>query len=112
VTILTLAIVSILTGLVLWMLARTEPSHNPPPTASPPPKRSTADIVGIIFILAIGLQTTLLVGAIVGLSSFSCSGGFMGESCSGGSPLLGLLAGGTVAAFFGFLAWSAGRSGH
>lgn len=40
---------------------------------------------GAFVIFVVGLLLAALMGAAAGLSSFSCSGGAIGEGCSGGS---------------------------
>jgi hypothetical protein len=50
-------------------------------------KREDMDMraFGAFVIFVVGLVLAALMGAAAGLSSFSCSGGAIGEGCSGGS---------------------------
>jgi hypothetical protein len=48
-------------------------------------------VAGAVLIVLIGLPISLLAGALAGLSSFSCSGGVMGEGCGGGSWLAAII---------------------
>jgi len=54
-----------------------------PPTPSRSQRRGGC--WGAALILLFGLPLVFVLGAGAGLSSFSCSGGYLGEGCSGGS---------------------------
>ena len=60
-------------------------------------------------LLSLSIPLAVVAGIGVGLSGFSCSGGVIGEGCSGGAPLAGLAVGGGILAAAGWLAWFIAR---
>ena len=61
----------------------------------------------VIFAVASLLAVVVIVA--VAASGFSCSGGVIGEGCSSGSPVPGLIVGGLMFAVTLVLAWWVGR---
>ena len=67
---------------------------------------------GAFAILVIGLLFAALFGAAAGLSSFSCSGGVIGEGCSGGSWPLAVIVFAVVAVPVVLMAYAVAVSGR
>lgn len=70
---------------------------------------SLGRLVGSAAVFAIGLPLAAVVGVFAALTGFSCSGGVIGEGCSGGSPLFGIVVGGLVLACTVGVAWHIDR---
>lgn len=62
-----------------------------------------------VAVFALGLPLAVVAGVFAGLTGFSCSGGVIGEGCSGGSPLFGIIFGGLVLGCTVGVAWHIDR---
>ena len=71
--------------------------------------RSFGRLLGSVAVFSVGLPLAVIAGVAAGLSGFSCSGGVIGEGCSGGSPWFGFLIGGLVLGCTAWIAWAVGR---
>jgi hypothetical protein len=77
-----------------------------------PKVRYLGRLLASFAVLTVGLPLSVIVGFVAGLAGLSCSGGVIGEGCSGGSQLAGLLVGGLALGFTIWLAWAVAPRKH